>query len=200
MTTVQHVTVQAPTGRVTHVPGEPALWGVLLGDILVFTILFVVFLLKRAGEPVVFAQSRATLNEDLAAANTLVLLTSSLLVVFALRAFRAGDRRTSPRLLLGAIGLGLTFIGIKAVEYAELLTHGHTPSVNDSYMWYFVLTGLHLAHVVVALVVLTVLHWVSRQPGAITPGRLAVFEGGACFWHMVDLLWIVIFPLLFLVR
>ena len=200
MTTTQDVTIRVPSDRTTHVPGEPALWGVLLGDVLVFTILFAVFLLKRADDSVVFEQSQSTLNEELAAANTVVLLTSSLLVVFALRAFRAGNRRASPRLLLGAIVLGLTFIGIKAVEYTELLTHDHTPTVNDSYMWYFVLTGLHLAHVLVALVVLTVLHWLSRQPDAITPGRLALFEGGACFWHMVDLLWIVIFPLLFLVR
>lgn len=201
MAIARDATSRPPRDRTTtHIPGEAGLWTVLLGDILVFTGLFTVFLFKRADDPLVFQQSQATLNQDFAAANTLVLLTSSLLVVLALRAFRTGDRRGSPRLLLGAIALGVTFIVIKAVEYNELLTHDHTAAVNDFYLWYFVLTGLHLAHVVVALIVLIVLHWVSRQPDGTTPGRLALFEGGACFWHLVDLLWIIIFPLLFLVR
>jgi nitric oxide reductase NorE protein len=65
-------------------------------------------------------------------------------------------------------------------------------------MYYFVLTGLHLFHVMVGLVVLLLLSRSAIKPP--TPGRIALFEGGACFWHLVDLLWIVIFPLLFLLR
>ena len=66
-------------------------------------------------------------------------------------------------------------------------------------MYYYVLTGLHLAHVVIGLGVLIALSVLARKPSP-TPTRIAFFEGGGCFWHMVDLLWIVIFPLLFLVR
>jgi len=66
-------------------------------------------------------------------------------------------------------------------------------------MYYFVLTGLHLAHLIFGLVVLSVLFVLSRKP-KLSAGQFMFVEGGACFWHMVDLLWIVIFPLLYLVR
>lgn len=67
------------------------------------------------------------------------------------------------------------------------------------YMSFFVLTGLHLAHVIIGLVVLVVLARLPAKPEP-TPTRIAFFEGGACFWHLVELLWLVIFPLVFLVR
>jgi nitric oxide reductase NorE protein len=88
---------------------------------------------------------------------------------------------------------------VKVFEYHEKISAGITPSTNEFYMYYFVLTGLHLAHVVIGLAVLLALSRLARKP---EPSRthIAFFEGGGCFWHMVDLLWIVIFPLLFLVR
>lgn len=100
---------------------------------------------------------------------------------------------------MAGVGVGACFVGIKAIEYHQKIAAGLTPNTNDFYMWYYAITGLHLAHVILGLVVLTVLSRLARtaQP---TAGRISVFEGGACFWHMVDLLWIVIFPLIYLVR
>lgn len=88
---------------------------------------------------------------------------------------------------------------VKAFEYHEKFAAGITPKTNDFFMYYFVLTGLHLAHVVIGLVVLLIFARRNRAP-APTSTHIAFFEGAACFWHMVDLVWIVIFPLLFLVR
>lgn len=172
----------------------------LLGDVLVFTGLFCLFLIKRADSPSTFAQSQATLDTGLAAVNTLVLLTSSLLVVLAVRAYRERKDQVPARLLVGAAALGATFIGLKAVEYTALLSNGHTADVNDFYMYYFVLTGLHLAHVLLGLCALAAMHWASRHRVDDEADRLVFFEGAACFWHMIDILWLVIFPLLFLVR
>jgi nitric oxide reductase NorE protein len=108
-------------------------------------------------------------------------------------------RHLARRLTLAGFGVGCLFVAIKAVEYYEKFSAGITPATNDFFMYYFVLTGLHLAHVVVGLVVLAALSFLARKPQP-TRTHIAFFEGGGCFWHMVDLLWIIIFPLLFLVR
>lgn len=183
-----------------HVPGEPGIWVLLFGDMLVFTVLFTVYLHERGQRPNLFAESQGALNRALGATNTLVLLTSSILVVFATRAFRSPELRyLARRLTLGGVLVGACFVAIKAFEYHEKIAAGITPSTNEFFMYYFVLTGLHLAHVIIGLLVLTALSTLARKPEP-TPTHLAFFEGGACFWHMVDLLWIVIFPLIFLVR
>jgi nitric oxide reductase NorE protein len=190
----------APRGRERHVPGEPGIWVLLFGDMVVFTVLFTVYLHQRGPKADLFAHSQDALNRNFGAINTLVLLTSSLLVVFATRALRRDDwRRYAHRLTLAGAAVGACFVLIKAVEYHEKISAGLTPSTNEFFMYYFVLTGLHLAHVIVGLCVLLVLSTLARKPEP-TRTHLAFFEGGACFWHMVDLLWIVIFPLLFLVR
>jgi nitric oxide reductase NorE protein len=190
----------ARPGAARHVPGEPGIWVLLFGDMAVFTILFGVYLHRRGENKQLFAQSQDALNRTFGAVNTLVLLTSSLLVVFAVLALRNERwRHLAQRLTLGGVAVGSCFVIIKAFEYHEKITAGITPSTNEFYMYYFVLTGLHLAHVIIGLGVLLVLSRIARKPEP-TPTHLAFFEGGGCFWHMVDLLWIVIFPLLFLVR
>jgi len=189
-----------PHARERHVPGEPGIWVLLFGDMLVFAILFTVYLHQRAAQPDLFARSQEVLNRALGATNTLVLLTSSLLVVFATRAIRRDEwRRYTHGLTLAGVGVGACFVVIKVFEYHEKVSAGVTPSTNEFFMYYFVLTGLHLAHVVIGLAVLLVLSMLARKQEP-TATHIAFFEGGACFWHMVDLLWIVIFPLIFLVR
>jgi nitric oxide reductase NorE protein len=185
---------------VRHVPGEPGIWVLLFGDMAVFTFLFVVYLYQRGQETELFAQSQGQLNRTFGALNTLVLLTSSLLVVLATLAMRRDDaRHYAHRLTIAGIGVGACFVVIKGFEYHEKIAAGITPSTNEFFMYYFVLTGLHLAHVIIGLGVLLALSRLARHP-APTRTHIMFFEGGACFWHMVDLLWIVIFPLLFLVR
>jgi nitric oxide reductase NorE protein len=184
--------------RDRHIPGEAGLWILIFGDMTVFAILFCVYLTERGKQLGIFDHAQDTLNRNLGALNTLLLLSSSLLVVLATRAIKTA-RRSAPLLLAGAIACGLGFVAVKAIEYHEKIAAGITPDVNTFYMYYFVLTGLHLAHVLLGLVVLAVLFTLSRK-AELSEGQLRFFEGGACFWHMVDLLWIVIFPLLYLVR
>lgn len=187
------------TDTKTRIPGEAGLWVLLFGDLTVFLVLFAVYLANRGKQPELFAQSQHALNRDLGALNTLLLLASSLFVVLATRAVRSPSHRHAPRLVLGAIAFGLGFVIVKIFEYHDKIAAGLTPSTNKFYMFYYVLTGIHLAHLIVGLVVLVVLFTLSRKE-ALTDGQFMFFEGGACFWHMVDLLWIVIFPLLYLVR
>jgi nitric oxide reductase NorE protein len=190
----------AATARTRHVPGEPGIWILLFGDMVVFTVLFAVYLNRRGHDETLFAQSQAALNRALGAVNTLVLLCSSMLIVLAALAFRSEQRRhLAPRLTIAGAVVGSGFVIVKLFEYHEKIAAGLTPSTNEFFMYYFVLTGLHLAHVIIGLIVLTVLARLARKPEP-TRTHIAFFEGGACFWHMVDLLWLIIFPLLFLVH
>jgi nitric oxide reductase NorE protein len=183
-----------------HVPGEPGIWILLFGDMAIFAVLFGVYLHQRGKNKELFEHSQDLLNRNFGALNTLVLLTSSLLVFMAVRALRHDKwRHLASRLTLAGAGVGVCFVFIKAAEYREKISAGLTPSTNDFFMYYFVLTGLHLGHVIIGLIVLVLLSRLAARRTT-TSTQMAFFEGGACFWHMVDLLWIIIFPLVFLVR
>jgi nitric oxide reductase NorE protein len=191
---------ESTPARARHVPGEPGLWLLLFGDLTIFSILFAAYLIRLNHNKLEFAVAQERLERGFGVINGLVLLTSSILIVFASRAMRRDDQRhLAGRLTIAGAAVGASFVVIKAVEYYRMISSGLTPSAGDFYMWFFVLTGLHLAHVILGLVILTVLSVFARQaePSSI---RITLFEAGGCFWHMVDLLWILIFSLLFLVR
>lgn len=192
----------APAVAPRRIPGEAGTWVFLLGDMVVFGVFFVTFMVERAAAPEVFDTARTTLHIGVGLVNTLVLLTSSLCVVVALGAFRAGANPIAATAINAALALGLTFVALKAYEYTALLIDGHGAGANDFYLYYFILTGLHLFHVVVGLGVLGFLRAQARRTerGAErSDTRTALIEGGACFWHLVDLLWIFLFALLYLV-
>ncbi|MUL65840.1 cytochrome C oxidase subunit III [Mycobacterium sp. CBMA 234] len=188
----------APKQR--HIPGELGVWILIFGDMSVFAVLFCVFLNARRSNPAQFAHDQAALNANFGAINTVLLLVSSLCVVMAVRAIRSGAHQAlARRFIVSAWLCGVGFLVIKALEYGEKISHGITPQTSEFFMYYFVLTGLHAFHLLIGLGVLGGLFALARKPG-MSKGKFAFFEGGACFWHMVDLLWIVLFPLIFLVR
>lgn len=175
------------------------MWVFIFGDMTVFAMLFGVYLYYRGADTAEFNRSQLLLNQTFGVVNTLVLLTSSLLVVTALRAVRADAPTVARRLLYGAMACGVIFIANKAIEYGEKISVGLLPDTNQFFMYFYVMTGLHLFHVVIGLALLWFMVVVTRRS---TRGdrELRYLEGAACFWHMVDLLWIVIFPLLYLVK
>lgn len=185
--------------RPRKIPGEAGIWVFIFGDLLLFAYLFLLYLYYRTGDPELFARSQRHLNTDLGVAYTLLLLTSSLFAVISLRLIRARNGWAAPHFVLAAMGCGVAFIGMKVVEYYTKVDAGITPGTNYFYLFYYVLTGLHLAHVAIGLGVLAFMLWLARRAPHLSPLRLSLAEGCACFWHMVDLLWLVIFPLLYLV-
>ena len=195
------MTVGAPTAATAtarRVPGENGTWVFLFGDMLVFGTFFATFMVERAKAPGTFEAARKTLHIGVGLTNTLVLLTSSLCVVVALGALRSGAGRIARSAVLAAMVCGGIFAALKVFEYHSLVTAGHGAGANHFYLYYFILTGVHLFHVCVGMAVLTFLLTQTRRRD-IGETRMAVVEGGACFWHLVDLLWIVLFPLLYLV-
>jgi nitric oxide reductase NorE protein len=174
-------------------------WVFIGADSVIFAILFLTFMQDRLKDPALFEASRHTLNMNLGGLDTLILLTSSWSVALAVQAMKRDLVHLEPRYLLGGALTGLMFVVSKSIEYFEKFAHGLTPGTNPFYMWYFTLTGIHLAHVLLGTSLLTYL-WIRSRRGTYDHLHKAVPESVASFWHLVDLLWIVLFPLLYLMR
>lgn len=186
-----HAEAQAVPGGVPA--GKVAVWWFLASEIMVFGGLissYIVFRLGGAG----WAEASHHLSVTLAAVNTVVLLTSSYTVV---QAFVAAERGETSRLRLNlalTILGGLVFLGIKAIEYTTEIRAGFTPGAGIFWSFYYGMTGLHGLHVLGGIVVnVVVLATEGRRLR--NPQRV---ELAGLYWHFVDVVWIFIFPLLYL--
>jgi nitric oxide reductase NorE protein len=180
-----------------RLPGVDGVWVAIGADSVIFAILFGSFMQARLQDPQVFEASRHSLNLNLGGIDTLILLTSSWAVALAVQALKRDLVDRVPRYLLGAAFTGVLFMVSKSIEYFEKFADGITPATNAFYMWYFTLTGIHLLHVVFGTSLLTYL-WISSRRASYSSANRVVPECVASYWHLVDLLWIVIFPLLYL--
>ena len=183
----------------TRVPGEAGVWLFVLGDMIIFAVMFGIFLHYRWLEPELFVQSQATLNSTYGALNVLLLLTSSWFVASAVERLKKNEAREGHQLLMGAFACGAGFSIIKLLEYSEKIGAGITVDTNTFYLYYFFLTGIHFLHVIIGLFVLGYLISKARTFN-VSRNDVAHYESGGIYWHMVDLLWIVLFPLIYLVQ
>jgi nitric oxide reductase NorE protein len=197
--TTRHETTARITPPGRRVPGEEGIWVFVLGDMTVFAMFFATFMYSRAKNPDIFSRDHATLNVALGTTNTVLLLTSSLFVVLAVQRVLGGAHRHAPRLFGAALACGLGFVIVKAVEWSHLFTEGKTVSSGEFFSYYFMFTGIHLAHVLIGCVVLSRLIAVTRRP-ELTERSAMLCESGGIFWHMVDLLWVVLFALFYVMR
>ena len=174
-------------------------WIFIAADMAMFGLLFVSFVIDRGKQIAAYEASRQFLNPNIGGLNTLILLSSSWLVALAVDATKKNDSLRASRCLMGGIACGLAFGVSKAFEYTEKLRAGISLLSNPFFTYYFALTGIHLLHVAAGTVVLVVLLGKTRR-GAYGRGNCAGLENGASYWHMVDLLWIMLFPLLYLMK
>ncbi|HRD10831.1 MAG TPA: cytochrome c oxidase subunit 3 family protein [Mycobacterium sp.] len=189
----------APAARTGRLPGVDGIWALIGADSVVFAILFASFMTERRHAPGLFEASRQSLNLDLGGIDTLILLTSSWTVARAIQALRRDQTRRMSRYLLAGALTGVLFMVTKVVEYIGKIAQGITPATNSFYMWYFTLTGIHLLHVLLGTGLLSFV-WLRSRRGRYGSTNAAVPESVASFWHLVDYLWIVLFPLLYLMK
>jgi nitric oxide reductase NorE protein len=180
-----------------HVPGEASMWFFVIGDLLIFAVYFVGYMYFRGQNHQLFLASQARLNVDIGAINTVVLLTSSLFVALGTTAARAGNVAVGLRGFWIALAFGAAFPLLKMFEWIPEITAGLTPGTNLFFMFYYVMTGLHLCHVALGLVIMC---FVIRNLKTSTRPKISFIETGATYWHMVDVLWLVLFALLYLMR
>jgi nitric oxide reductase NorE protein len=190
--------LEPPPRDAAFLPGDPDIWVFVLGDMLIFSAYFAAYIFfDRAQSRELFLQSQQQLSQHWGVINTLMLLTSSLLVALSVQATRAGDFGVASRFLTGGGALGVAFVVSKASEWAAKVRSGFTITSNAFLMHYYMLTGVHVFHVLIGLVFLAVLRKELR--GATRP-RVKLLESGATYWHMVDFIWFLIFALLYLAR
>ena len=185
-----------PTPRL---PGDYGVWVFVFADMMAFGLFFTLFTFGRISNPELYESSRQALNPMFGLFNTLVLLTSSWFVVLAVHAASRGSRHRVMRYLLLAIVVGGCFAVSKIYEYIEKFRAGISMLTNEFFMYYFIFTGIHFLHFLIGIVVLLVCLGKS-QVQSIDQSFLKFIESCGTYWHMVDLLWIVLFPLLYLIR
>ena len=178
-------------------PGGALVWMIVFLELLTFGIGLIVFLRCKAAEPQVFRDGHAGLGQVLAFVNTLLLLTGGWLMADALDRVRA--RRVSDA--LRGIGLaaafGLLFLLAKGGEYASKLGQGLDLHHDTFHTLYWLLTGFHYLHVVVAIILLLAMAWGLRH-GECTEEHALNIEGSAVFWHLCDLIWLLLMPVVYL--
>ena len=183
------------------------MWVFLFSELVLFGGLFIGYAAMRARYAQEFHRASGELSEILGIANTLVLLTSSLTMALAVAAIRKGRPRLASRFTLATVLLGLLFLANKAFEWTHEIHRGlfpnspvllqHPPGERLFFGLYYTMTGLHGIHVIVGVIVLSVLFGLLAR-GKVTPHDSIHLENGGLYWHLVDVIWIFIFPLLYL--
>ena len=188
------------------------MWVFLVTEVLFFGGLFMAYIIYRIWYPEMFVHASAHLNITLGAINTAVLIGSSLTMAYAVN---AAQRGASPKeqvfWLLSTMGLGSVFLGIKVVEYMDKFKHSLVPGPNFHfedpayqataqiyYSLYFALTGLHATHMIVGIVIMAVIVRMAAK-GNFDSKWYTPVEIMGLYWHFVDLVWIFLFPLLYLI-
>jgi nitric oxide reductase NorE protein len=185
--------------RATAFPGDSGVWVFIFADMCAFAVFFLLFMAGRIAHPALYETSRQQLDLGLGLANTLILLSSGAFMARAARQARQDDWNGTRKSLVLAMLIGSLFAASKLFEWKTKVAHGMTLTTNEFFTYYFVFTGIHFLHFVIGLAVLAVLI-VRSKSGAESAGKVRWIEAGGAYWHMVDLLWIVLFAMLYLLR
>ncbi|MCG8427283.1 MAG: cytochrome c oxidase subunit 3 family protein [Chromatiales bacterium] len=182
-----------------HPPGDLAIWIFILAELSVFAVFFAAYAFTRMNNVELFNEYQLTLDRKAALLNTLALITSSYFVVRAVAAIKLNDTRGCARWIWAAIGMGFLFVLVKGAEYAHHFGEGINLSTNTFYMFYLSLTFFHFMHVIMGMVILAAVALKARRGGYSDQEHTGV-ETGASYWHMVDLVWLILFPLVYVMR
>ena len=178
-------------------PGGLLLWILILLEVFTFGLSLAGLVYYRVQEPALFAESSALLNTQLGGINTIVLLTSGFFMASAVHYFKKQKISAGINFTLATILTGSAFLVIKWFEFADKLAMGLGVDENMFFTFYWLLTGFHFIHVIVGLVILAVLLVQITNKKKAT--KIEDIEAGAAFWHMCDLIWLLLFPALYLV-
>lgn len=189
------------------------MWLFLITEVMFFGGMFLVYTVYRHLYPTVFALASSSLDAVLGAANTAVLLCSSFTMVLAVRAAQLGQRKAIVICLILTLILGFAFLGVKAYEWDQKFEEHHVPGASFHFeglapdlqgnaqlffSLYFAMTGLHALHMVIGVGVLSVLIWQASK-GRFTADYMTPVDVAGLYWHFVDIIWIFLFPLLYLI-
>ncbi len=180
--------------NVYYPPGGILLWIIIFLELITFGIALVFFALNSSENPTLFQESRQLLNTTYGVVNTVFLLTSGFFMASAVTAFKNKNTTKAKRYIVITMLFGILFLILKSVEYSHKIDAGLGMGYNVFFNYYWLLTLFHVIHIVVGLVILTVTYFgIKKQTSLIED-----VEASAAFWHMCDLIWLLLFPILYL--
>ncbi|MGN8277669.1 cytochrome c oxidase subunit 3 [Pseudomonas sp. SMN5] len=180
-----------------RLPGDLAMWFFILAELSVFALLILAFTVAQALDPQTFSEGRHLLDRSTGLAMTLSLLTAGLFAALAQEQVRQDRPRRAARLLCVALLLACGYVGIKLTEYAHLLANGLGMEHNTFFTLYWILTAFHFLHVLLGMVILA---WLAEgcRRRRYRAQRNSGLESGVLYWHMVDLVWVLLFPVVYI--
>lgn len=180
-------------------PGDLAMWVFIVMELTVFAIFFIAFAITQRIQSDMFSEGRATLNASTGLLCTLALIVSSYFVALAVEAIRKSRNLVASRRLVLAMFSATVYLALKLTEYATLVELGFDLSTNSFYTLYFLITGFHFMHVLLGMVIVGYMGIKARKD-MYSPTDYSGFEAGASYWHMVDLVWIIVFFLIYIIH
>lgn len=182
------------TKSIAYPPGGLLIWIIIYLELITFGMALAALAYYGAAERSLFHHDSQQLNKGIATANTILLLSSGFLVAKGVQMYKTGRNDDTARFFLWAILAGLGFLALKGIEYYIKLEAGLGMDYSSFFMFYWLLTGFHWIHVLVGLIILVIL----RRSVLKEKGSTDDLEAGAAFWHMCDLIWLLLFPVLYL--
>jgi nitric oxide reductase NorE protein len=186
-----------PETRAKHVPGQPDMWAFALFELLLFGSYFAVYFVGRTQDPALYLRSQQELDFVPATLNTLLLLTSSWTMARCVQAVGAGEFRVATKHAWLTVLLGFAFFVSKLFGWIHLRNAGYGVTENEFFTHYYFLTGIHSMHLLIGFIALAVLLYQLRSPAR---RSREVIETCAVYWHTVDLFWVLVFSVLYVVR
>jgi len=186
---------------------KTGMWLFLFTELLLFSGLILIYVVFRGKYSHEFHEAASHLNVKIGVINTIILITSSLTIVISLAKMQRGDAHASSDYLWITIGLGGLFLMNKFIEWFEKIQHGYYPGSQHIqslpkgesifYSLYYSLTGLHALHIIIGIIIMA---FILRQigDGRIKPNNYVKLENTALYWHLVDIIWIILLPLFYL--
>lgn len=180
-------------------PGDLGIWFFVFMELFIFSIAFIAYTITRSQNIELFNEFQLTLNKESGAINTALLITSGYFVARAVHAIKFDRVKICINNLSVSLSLGAVFLLIKSLEYCDKFSAGISLSTNAFYRLYLSLTLFHFLHVILGMIILLAVT-LKAQRGHYSPANHFGVESGASYWHMVDLGWIRLFPLIYIIR
>lgn len=183
--------------NILYPPGGILIWIIIFIEVLTFGVALIAMVYSSNHEAELFYNSSLKLNKTYGMINTIFLLTSGLFMAKAVVHLKKGDKEKFLKLLYLTMFFGLLFLGLKSFEYYDKITEGFGIGYNTFFTFYWMLTLFHVIHVIVGLVILTTVYFGIKKEKSKT--SINDVEASVAFWHMCDLIWILLFPVIYLI-
>lgn len=173
------------------------MWIIIYLELITFSIALLAMVYYNSQEPTEFHDSRLLLNSTYGMLNTIFLLTSGFFMIVSVNELKAKKKQKARKYLMFTMLLGVLFLILKSVEYYDKIEAGLGMGYNTFFSFYWMLTLFHVIHVIVGLVILASVYYGIGKENSST--KLEDVEASAAFWHMCDLIWLLLFPIIYLI-